>query len=259
MPERQMERIGISRLQQLVPDATAKTDTPAAQEGLMDRSAQAPHRTAVATVILVHGLWTPAAVFMLHSHWLQRDGYRTLRFGYPSVRAGLAQNAQRLKHFIASTSAAEIHLVGHSLGGLIILDMLRQAPDPRLRRVVLLGTPCVDSHCAQRLARVPGMPALLGRSITEWLSRVPQGMAAPQTAVVVGVLAGTRSAGLGRIVPGLPRPNDGVVTVAETRLPGAADFIVLPVAHSEMLASRRCAAQIAAFLSTGGFVHHEQT
>lgn len=225
----------------------------------MKRSAQAPHRSTAATVILVHGLWTPAAIFMLHSHWLQRDGYRTLRFGYPSVRAGLAQNAQRLKHFIASVKADEIHLVGHSLGGLIILDMLRQTPDPRLRRAVLLGTPCVGSHCARRLAGVAGMPALLGRSITEWLSRGPQNMAAPQTAVAVGVLAGTRSAGLGRIVPGLPRPNDGVVTVAEARLPGAADFIVLPVAHSEMLASRRCAAQIAAFLGSGSFLHHEQT
>lgn len=224
----------------------------------MNRSAQAPHRSMAATVILVHGLWTPAAIFMLHSHWLQRDGYRTLRFGYPSVRAGLAQNAQRLKRFIASVDADEIHLVGHSLGGLIILDMLRQTPDPRLRRAVLLGTPCVGSHCARRLAGVTGMPALLGRSITEWLSRAPQDIAAPQTAVAVGVLAGTRSAGLGRIVPGLPRPNDGVVTVAEARLPGAADFIVLPVAHSEMLASRRCAAQIAAFLGSGGFQHHEQ-
>jgi hypothetical protein len=41
-------------------------------------------------------------------------------------------------------------------------------------------------------------------------------------------------------------------------LPGAADFITLPVAHSEMLASRRCAAQIAAFLESGRFVDDEQ-
>ena len=44
-------------------------------------------------MILVHGLWTPAAVFSLHSHWLQRRGYRTRRFGYPSVRSTLSQNA----------------------------------------------------------------------------------------------------------------------------------------------------------------------
>lgn len=211
-----------------------------------------------ATVILVHGLWTPAAVLMPHGHWLRRLGYQTLRFGYPSVRAALSQNALALRRFVAEVPAREIHLVGHSLGGLVILDMLRQDPVPRVRRAVLLGTPCTDSHCARRLARLAGMPALLGRSINEWLARGPGATAAPRTAVEVGVLAGTRSVGLGRVVPGLPRPNDGVVTLAETRLPGAADHIALPVAHSEMLASRRCATQIAAFLETGRFAHHER-
>jgi len=212
-------------------------------------------RPTQTTVILVHGLWTPALVFSLHSHWLKRHAYRTRRFGYPSMRATLSQNAQALQSFIAATSASEIHLVGHSMGGLIILDLLAQAPDPRLRRAVLLGTPCLDSHCARQLARIAGMPALLGRSIMEWLSRPTAAKVLPQSAVPVGILAGTRSVGLGRIVPGLPRPNDGVVSVAEARLPGAADFITLPVAHSEMLASRACAAEIISFLETGRFRH----
>ncbi|NJD35315.1 MAG: alpha/beta hydrolase [Betaproteobacteria bacterium] len=206
----------------------------------------------------MHGLWTPAAVLVPHGHWLRRSGYRTLRFGYPSVGASLSQNALALRRFVAGGSASEIHLVGHSLGGLVILDMLRHDADSRLRRVVLLGTPCTDSHCARRLARVAGMPALLGRSINEWLARGPDATAAPRAGIAVGVLAGTRSVGLGRVVPGLPRPNDGVVTLAETRLPGAADHIALPVAHSEMLASRRCAAQIVAFLQSGRFAQHER-
>ncbi len=218
------------------------------------------------TVILVHGLWTPAAVFALHDRWLRCRGYRTLRFGYPSVRGTLSQNAQRLRRFIATQCVpggaadipAGIHLVGHSLGGLVILEMLRQGADPRLRRVVLLGTPSLDSHCARRLAARAGMSMLLGRSIGEWLARAPDTAAAAPVNMSIGVLAGTRSVGLGRVVPGLPRPNDGVVTLAETRLPGAADFIALPVAHSEMLASPRCAAQIAAFLETGRFIHGRQ-
>jgi pimeloyl-ACP methyl ester carboxylesterase len=221
----------------------------------LNDSTRSPDRHAKATVILVHGLWTPAPVFSLHSHWLKRRGYRTRRFGYPSVRATLSQNAQALQSFIATTSASEIHLVGHSMGGLIILDLLAHAPDPRLRRAVFLGTPSLDSHCARRLARVAGMPTLLGRSIMEWLSRPAASRVVPQSAVPVGVLAGTRSVGLGRIVPSLPQPNDGVVSVSETRLPGAADFITLPVAHSEMLASRACAAEIVSFLETGRFRH----
>ena len=89
----------------------------------------------------------------------------------------------------------------------------------------------------------------------ESLSRARFATIAPQSPVEIGVLAGTRSIGLGRVVLDLPRPNDGVVTVDETRLPGAADFIALPLAHSEMLASRRCAGQIIAFLESGRFLH----
>ncbi|KFB69171.1 alpha/beta fold hydrolase [Candidatus Accumulibacter vicinus] len=206
-------------------------------------------------VILVHGLWTPAAVFLLHSRWLERLGYRTLRFGYHSVRATLSENAAELQICVAETNAESIHLVGHSLGGLIILDMLAQTSDPRLRRAVLLGTPCSDSYAARRLSSVWGLSTLLGQSTMEWLSRSPDATTLQRSTVEVGVLAGTRSVGLGRVLAGLPTPNDGLVTLAETRLPGAIDFIDLPLAHSEMLISRRCAAQIARFLASGRFMH----
>ena len=222
---------------------------------MMGSTPPSPPRRAAAAVILVHGLWTPAAVFALHGHWLRREGYRVLRFGYASVRATLTENTQQLGRFIATTDAAEIHLVGHSLGGLIILDLLTEAADPRLRRALLLGTPCLGSDCARRLAALPGMPVLLGRSIMQWLSRSAGAPCSPPPNIEVGVLAGTRSLGLGRVLRGLPRPNDGVVALAETQHPGAADFLALPVAHSQMLASRRCAAQIASFLHTGRFQH----
>lgn len=241
-------------------DATTYSPSAPPEQGV-SHSEPPANRHGGETVILVHGLWTPAAVFSLHSHWLQRRGYRTRRFGYPSVRSTLSQNAHALQRFIAETSATEIHLVGHSMGGLIILELLATARDPRLRRAVFLGTPCLDSHCARRLVKVAGMPSLLGRSIMEWLTRLPRSSPSPATTLFpepvleIGVLAGTRGVGLGCVVPGLPRPNDGVVAVAETRLPGAADFIALPVAHSQMLASPACAAQIAAFLESGRFLH----
>ena len=217
----------------------------------------APPQSAATTVILVHGLWMPAAIFALQGCWLQRRGYRVLRFGYSSMRATLTQNAQALARFVAAANTPVVHLVGHSLGGLIILDLLAAAPDPRVRRAVLLGTPCHDCHCARALAGMPGLSALLGRSIGEWLARPSGALAAPPSAVDVGVLAGTRSFGLGRLIPGLPQPNDGVVAVVETHLPGAADCLALPVAHAQMLVSRHCAAQIAAFLETGRFRHDE--
>ena len=71
--------------------------------------------------------------------------------------------------------------------------------------------------------------------------------------VEAGAIAGTGRIGLGRFFAQLPAPNDGVVTIEETRHPGLADHIVLPTAHSLMLVSPLVARQVAAFLQTGRF------
>jgi hypothetical protein len=71
----------------------------------------------------------------------------------------------------------------------------------------------------------------------------------------LGSLAGTVNMGLGRLVTRLPDPADGSVTVAETRLPGMADHICLPVSHTTMLFAPAVAAQVCAFFAGGRFRH----
>jgi pimeloyl-ACP methyl ester carboxylesterase len=204
------------------------------------------------TVILIHGLWMHGIALLPQQRWLARRGFSVRRFSYPSMRHGLQQNARALSQFVAATGSVNIHLVGHSLGGLVALSMLAQYPDPRVRRVVLMGSPCMGSHCASVLLRRPSLAAIVGHSLKEWLT-----LPLPQLPgqVEIGVLSGSRSIGLGRLIPGLPRPNDGAVSVAETRLPDARDFITLHVSHTEMLISHACADQVAAFLKRGSFKH----
>lgn len=203
-------------------------------------------------VILVHGLWLHGVVFAWYRRRLARRGFPSRAFSYPSVRRGLSENARALADFVAAQNAGRIHLVGHSLGGLVVLAMLAERTDPRLGRVVLLGSPVNGSHCAAGLLRWPGGAAMLGRSLRDWLAGSPPALPA---GVAVGVVAGSRSLGLGRIIRGLPKPNDGVVAVAETRLAAARDSVVLPVAHSQMLISNTCIDQVANFLNTGNFSH----
>lgn len=204
------------------------------------------------TLIMIHGLWMHGIVMLPQQHWLTRRGFAVRRFSYPTVRQGLQHNARALSQFVAATGNGNIHLVGHSLGGLVALRMLAQYPDPRVRRVVLMGSPCTGSHCASVLLRTPGLAAIVGRSMKEWLA-VPRPPVPSQ--VEIGVISGSRSLGLGRLIPGLPRPNDGVVSVMETRLPEARDSITLPVSHTQMLVSHACADQVAAFIGSGSFVH----
>ena len=48
-------------------------------------------------------------------------------------------------------------------------------------------------------------------------------------------------------------PSDGTIAVSETRLPGLADHLVLPVTHTGMLFSGEVAAATSTFLQTGRF------
>ena len=72
----------------------------------------------------------------------------------------------------------------------------------------------------------------------------------------VGSIAGCKSLGLGRLLGGLPSPNDGVVAVEETRISGTRDQIILNESHSSMLISAGVAHQVCMFLQYGHFFHN---
>ena len=69
----------------------------------------------------------------------------------------------------------------------------------------------------------------------------------------VGVIAGDVPVGAGRAIAPLERPNDGTVAVAETRLMGTTDHIVLPVSHFSLLWSSAVIRQTLCFLARGVF------
>ena len=204
------------------------------------------------TVILVHGLWMRGLVMLPHQYWLRAEGFAARRFSYPSWRNGLADNVRLLSRTVKETPGAVVHLVAHSLGGLVTLKMLSQEPDARIGRIVLMGTPYAACHCGFTLAANPVLPGLVGRTFEDWF-RQPRPDLPPATDI--GIIAGTRRISFGRLIPGLARPNDGLIAVDETCLVTARDSIALNVSHSGMLISRTCAGQIASFLRTGKFVH----
>lgn len=204
------------------------------------------------TVVLVHGLWVHGVAMELMRWRVARCGYRALAYSYPSMRLTLAENAERLARFCRDIAAPRLHFVGHSLGGLIILRMLERTPGLPPGRVVLTGAPVAGSLAARRLARLPGGRAALGRSAPEWHQSAHL---ISNTERDIGVIAGSLPLGIGRVVaPDLPAPSDGVVSVAETRLPAMRDHIVLNISHSGMLISRAVAHQVCAFLRDGAFV-----
>ena len=69
----------------------------------------------------------------------------------------------------------------------------------------------------------------------------------------LGSIAGTYALGLGRLLKVFTVPNDGIVAVEETRLPGAKDHLTLPINHVSLTFSSRATRQVHHFLTHGRF------
>lgn len=201
-------------------------------------------------VILLHGLWAPGLVMSPLAARLAAEGFRCHLFRYAGRDHPLEANAERLLRFARARGPA--HFVGHSLGGLVILEALDGAPEMATGNVVLLGTPVRGSFAARRFAGHRFGRWLLGRSASLWRERGAARWMRPEP---LGVIAGTMPLGLGRALGRLPGANDGVVCVDETAIEGLRERIALPVSHSAMILSARVAAQTAEFLRHGRFRH----
>lgn len=200
--------------------------------------------------MLVHGLWLSGWVMVPLARRLRACGLRPCRFSYPSVGAGLEENAAALRRYADSVPGEVVHFVGHSLGGIVIAAMLARGFPERAGRAVTLSSPHRGSRAAVALARFGCGRRILGRSIAD-LQRDPPAPDLP--AHTVGLIQGTLPVGLGRLIATLESPHDGVVSVAEMELPGAGDRVRLRVSHLGMLLSRAVGAQVCSFLRDGRF------
>jgi len=208
-------------------------------------------RAGIDTVVLLSGLWLPGWSLLLLKRRLRACGFEVRVFGYRSVRCSLAENAHALQRFLQTLPADSVHLVGYSLGGIVIRALFHLYPAQRRGRIVTLATPHLGSRVAARITRYRWGRRLLGRSVCELADGAAQTWALPPRDI--GSLAGNVALGLGMCFVRLPRPHDGSVTVAETQLPGLTDHAVLRVAHFSMLLSEIAARQTCHFLRTGRF------
>ena len=201
-------------------------------------------------VVLVHGIWLNGLEWLPLRRRLRRDGFDCRIFHYPSVRRPPAANAARLAAFIGAQRAGRVHLVAHSLGGIVVMHLLAGNRWRLPGRAVFIGTPALGSFAARRLSGWSFLRPLLGRSVQRGLlgGAPVWGRECP-----LGVIAGDLSFGAGRLLGPLPRPNDGTVAVAETAIDGAIDQRVLSATHLGLLWSRATAALVERFLRTGRF------
>jgi pimeloyl-ACP methyl ester carboxylesterase len=203
-------------------------------------------------VIYVHGLWMPGGESLLLAQRLLREfGLHLHTFSYSGATSGMEEITGQLRSFVRSLDLPAAHFVGHSLGGLVIYRYFERYPEQPPGRAVFLGTPCLESRAAVQAAQLRFVSALMGPSVAEELLRPRERLwtfGRP-----LGIIAGSQSIGLGQFLAGFDEECDGTVAVSETRLPGAADHITLPVSHMGMLVSARVARETGSFLRDGRF------
>ncbi len=213
-----------------------------------------PLTTPSPVVLSVHGLWMTGLESLVLRHRMVAEGFDVRQFHYHSISDSASSVVERLSAQVRELAQTRtVHVMGHSLGGLLLLRVLRTHADLPVQRTLLLGSPVNGSQSARAFSDLPGASWLIGGVAEDELLRgASRRWSGPGE---LGVIAGTNSVGLGRFIGNLPEPNDGTVALEETRLDGATDQCALPVSHLGMLLSSEVAEQAVAFLRDGRFRH----
>lgn len=198
-------------------------------------------------VVLVPGLWMPSAALALLAARLSRSGYSTRLFAYGG-RSPFDANVERFARF-AREAGRPAHFIGHSLGGVLVLEALNRYRDIPAARVLLLGAPVRGCLAGRRLARRRIGRWMMGASEPRWRERDARW----ERSEPLGVVAGTLGIGLGAALWRLPGDNDGVVRVEETAVQGMAARVLVPEGHSMLLVSGRVGRLVERFLAAGRF------
>ncbi|MCG8543571.1 MAG: alpha/beta fold hydrolase [Alphaproteobacteria bacterium] len=184
-------------------------------------------------VLLVHGLGRSAGAFTEMEDALRRAGYETESVNYPSTRQSIAAHADNLDHIIETLDGVEkLSFVTHSLGALVVRELLsrdhtwQEQTEPH--RIVMIAPPNQGSQLADRLKSLQAYQWITGESGQGLTSDEARKLPAPD--VEFGIIAGGRGNEIG-FNPLLPGDDDGLVTVAETQLDGARDFLLVPTTH----------------------------
>ncbi|USD67591.1 alpha/beta hydrolase [Vibrio sp. SCSIO 43136] len=214
-----------------------------------------------AMVVVIHGLSRSANSMSELTSGLQKAGYQTCVMDYASVRVSMDSliNETRRQLDSCTQDANKVHLVGHSLGGLLIryhleADNQLQAQG-KLGHVIMIGTPNQGSEVADHYAQ---------KFWADWLGEVPKSLityedgfpqSLEQPNYDVGVIAGTKPYRITQ--KRFSTPNDGLVSVESTKLDQMKDYWEIELPHHELRSDPRVVTQVINYLQSGMFDHSE--
>lgn len=236
-----------------------------------------PRMTGKAVIVL-HGLVrSRSSMDSLCRYLREKGGYHVFNVEYPSTQEDIAEHARSLRRIIDNLDdIEEINFIGHSMGNIVVRhylgDLLRQEPwkqsanaiaadrraKRRFHRFVMLAPPNQGALLAETFANNVLFKEIFGDA-GQQLGRdwpdLEKRLATPT--FEFGIIAGGKGNGKG-YNPLLPGDNDATISVETTKLPGARDFIVLPLLHSFVMEDTRVQEYTLRFLQHGYFISEQQ-
>lgn len=208
-------------------------------------------------VVLVHGLWRSGFAMRTLANEFEAKGYHTVSIDYPSTEKDIPTLAeQHLSPGVRKCQqqrASKIHLVSHSMGGILIRAYLQTHALPEGSRVVMMSPPNQGSALTEAFGKHLWYQNLVGPAATS-LTKQTHGIITKLQPIKqeLGIIAAYRK---WSIWPSswLPAPNDGTVSVENMKLPEMDDFIMINSGHAVMRNNDQVMYQAIHFIQQGHF------
>ncbi len=209
-------------------------------------------------VFLVHGLWRTRFSLLRLEICLRQAGFTVVNRSYQATKKPLPEHAADLHGLVEKALAGrkprEVHFVTHSMGGMVVRYYLTHFPLAHPGRFVMLAPPNQGSRKLEMFKGVPLVRLLLGPYAPSELG-IGEGTLSREAGIPdreFGIIAGGTGTDRGYSFF-LSGDNDGTVSVEETRLEGAKDFLLVPRLHTFIMNGREVIDATIAFLETGRF------
>lgn len=208
-------------------------------------------------VVFLHGLARTSASMEKAAAAFEESGYAIANISYPSRKFPIEELAPLAIEAGLEKCPADsiVHFVTHSLGGILVRYYLEQHEITNLGRVLMFAPPNKGSEVVDSLRHFPGFRAIngpAGYQLGTGEDSVPL-MLGPVD-YEVGVIAGTRT--FNPILSQyLRNPDDGKISVENTKVAGMTDFLAVPHSHPFIMKSSDAIDQAFSFIETGQFTH----
>lgn len=208
-------------------------------------------------VLLLHGIRASAGCMDKIAHFLDSKGYIVINLDYPSSKYDIETLVENyIAPVIASYSTdptRTLHIVTHSMGGLVLRKYLESHDLPNLGNIVMIAPPNHGSEWSDFFASWPIAEFFMGPALSE-MKTGENGITEklPEPKVPTGIIAGRSIwSPIGNYLT--DGDTDGKVSVESTKLKYMKEFILVAESHISILSSEEVLLATERFLKTENF------